>query len=295
MNSSTLESGTSPLDIWIEFWLRPAHARVAAQLRVALGCVGLFIVGMHWWNWSGLISTGGFLDRDSTLTLLTGRTRFRLSPLFFTDAAWFVNTYFATLFISIVVVIVGIGQRIAPVIAWLLFLGLMHRLPSLQSLADPLMSAGLMYLIIDPGKLSHPLRPGFCDDEQRSTTRLAARLTQLHIGLWMLAALMSHLSGVIWWNGQAVWFLTAADQSYVTTLTQLAESPWIGEALTHGIILTLALAVLGLLSFRFAKVTLIAAVMYWLCIMGVAGEWTYGLAGIALCSVLLRPNEQKLF
>ena len=221
---------------WNRFWFTPQKPNRIGTVRVFVGSIVtikfliLLLVATEW------IGTAGWLNTDATRYLIgdgvegTGSS-YRWSLLYIIPGSGVALAVIGMAASGSLAL--GLGSRLSPVIAWAMLGMFHHRAPMLISIADPLMSAMLVYLIIDPGKTTWDLKPGLASGEDRIGVNIARRLIQCHLVIWMVFSLSTMLSFVSWWNGEAAWALLEPMRS---TWKIGDQWQWTGQWLTHCVI-----------------------------------------------------------
>ncbi len=171
-----------------------------------------------------------------------------MSLLYYEGVQRYAVLYLLACLVCYVLVALGFGGRVLAIAAWLLVLGVVHRVPVLQGPGDILLLSLLGYLCVDTGKLKLPLVWGWEDGEERWTVNLASRAMQCHVLIWLLISFVSHLAEEMWWAGDAVWWLAAQDFTSGVTAEYLSEHVYVLNLITHGF-LVIHLATILLLPF----------------------------------------------
>jgi hypothetical protein len=267
---------------WESFWLQESKTRPLAYVRILLGLIVAFLAAEGFLTLPAWISSSGVIDASLARALVgVGRewdSLFRPSLLYYVSSPLGVQVYLIGLMLAGLLLAAGCGGRITAAVVYVLFLGICHRMPILTGPGEYLLSAMLLYLVIDTGKLQKLIRPGVSDGGERWTAHVATRLMQVHLWMWILFSLLSQLAAVIWWEGEAVWFLTAAHRSFFST-SLLAGNAYLVNALTHGLILAQVCAVGFLIKPLTRPLGLIAAMVAWLGIALFSGDITYACIG----------------
>jgi hypothetical protein len=283
------------IESWSNFWFQESTSTSLPIVRVCLGCIVSLL------SIEGLLSLRFWIARDGVLPV--GLTRsligvgrdwdslFRTSALYLLDWPIAIQVYFFILFVAGLLLAAGIGGRLLAAIVYVMFIGVCHRVPVISGPGDYLLSAMLLYLVVDTGKLNRVLRPGLGDRSPRLTTNIALRLMQVHLWMWMLFSVLSQLAAVIWWEGEAVWFLTASHRSFLET-NFLAKNAILVNLLTHGLIVAQVVAVACLAKPLTRPIGWIAAVTAWFGIGLFSGDVSYAVIGAAASLCFLNEQPQ---
>ncbi len=274
---------------WSGFWFAsrstfdPGIARVAMGLLAAVYAASWFFDLHHW------INTDGRLNASVTRFLIgdqvegTGSMG-RVSLLYQIESKWWVQSYLIVTSLCSLAMALGLGGRVSVALAWILTLGIVHRVPMLQGAGDLLFTGMMGYLVIDPGKTKYKWSFGFDDGTDRWTSNLAIRLMQCHLLVWLVVSFLSHLAEPMWWTGSAAWWLASARQSPWFSQFLMSDKPYLVNALSHGFLL-LHFAAIGLLIVRHCRPLGIATLCSMaMAIWGLAGDWFYSIALVACSS-----------
>lgn len=269
---------------WDRFWFSPASTRGAALFRFALAAVAVvhFAVFASWVpQW---LSGDGWFDLESARYIIgeglpdTG-SQYRWSILFRATQPWVGFAVCSVGMLASVAALLGLGNRIPLMVAWICMLTIHHRAPWLSMPGEILLTAGLFYAMIDPGRTAWTLRPGFDDGTERISANLLLRCGQIHLLLWLVFSVASMLQYSIWWNGNAVPLLSRQTASLVGALP---DSSYLGQAWTLAI-LALQIGAAFLLTQRSTvAVGMLCLAGFALLVAAVAGDWLYGLTLLAM-------------
>ncbi len=161
------------------------------------------------------------------------------SPLWWTDDLWAYYAWIAAGVASLVGVAIGWGGRLAVGAALVLVIGWANRIAWLGGPVEPAAVSLLGFLLIAQGDSWRALRRGDASGQGTGGIfdALALKAARVHTWLLLAAGLASQLAGIVWWRGEAVWWLAASGHSWTLSMPRLFGHPlWI-NALTHGMIL----------------------------------------------------------
>jgi hypothetical protein len=173
----------------------------------------------------------------------------------------------------------GVGTRLALLIAWICLLMIHHRAPWLTMPGEFLLIAGLFYCIIDPGRVAWTLQPGWDDRVERTGANLALRCCQVHLIIWLLFSVTSMLQYSVWWNGSAVPLLSRQISSI---FGPLADSSYFGQACTLALLGLQFGAAFFLVHPRIVALGLICLALFAGAVALLAGDWLYASVLIAM-------------
>ena len=225
---------------WRRFWFKPADRRTASLIRVLAGCSALtFLLSytsdlIPWFGPAGVLpfSEIRFLLQESD----EASQWYGLSLLRAVTTRWELVGLHSTALVLAGCFTAGIAPRATGLLTWLIVLSYLHRAPIVTSQFEPLLAMLLAY-----SWWSLPA-PGYgltkqCSHRPSVAANLTVRLVQVHlVGFYLLSAL-SKLGGVVWWNGEAVWWLVAQPDSPLINLAWLRNYPTILHVWTHATVL----------------------------------------------------------
>lgn len=276
----------SPWNAWNEYWFAPTNRSRLNRVRAAVAIVTAVWLASFWSDVSTWFGPSGVLSTTLAAQLLSFEqiaSWQRLSPLWLADSQWIYYAWLLAGIAASLVVAIGIGGRIAVAVLLALVVGWCNRALWLGGPVQPALIAMLAYLCIEPGTtrtLASLTAGSRISGEPEETSWLAGlTLKLITTHAWLLIALMlaSQLASVIWWRGEATWWLAAADQSYVLTRELLRDRPTLVNGITHAVIL-LELITLWLLTTHSARLLGIASgVATCGCVALLGGQLIYAL------------------
>ncbi len=242
---------------WIEAWFVPKDPSLLSCVRIGAGVVAilhfltLLLGGDDW------LGPNGWLNVDAGRYLVGNEVEGTGSLYRWSWLYWYPDStgLFAGLgLVASAATIAGVGSRLSPFIVWFCLGTFHHRAPLLTTMHEPLLTALMAYLIIDNGRTIWTFRPGLSSGDPRISVNFVLRLMRCHFWIWIAFSLSHMLANSIWWNGEAGWLLTQQSRG----LLSLSDGwQWLGQVLTHSVILT-QVAILFCLS---------QSVLHWL------GKW----------------------
>jgi hypothetical protein len=180
---------------------------------------------------------------------------------------------------------VGFWTRLTSILSLVVFLSYVHRAPMITSFAESVAAMLILYLCLAPCGRRFSIDAFLARRRQRAAVppaepaaelstlaTIATRLIQVHLAL--LVALMgySKLIGDVWWNGTAMWWLVAREESRLVDLTWLYKYPGLIETWTH-VVVTFELAFPLLVWVPLARPLVLAAgVVVWASLALVTGD-----------------------
>lgn len=237
---------------WNHFWFVERPASSLSPTRIAI-CAMIFAWYTSYWSevaiWFG---SDGILKTNlaAKLVAFDEIARWQIwSPLWWTDSEPVYYTWIVLGCITTILGGLGVGGRWTFLALFLISVSWCNRLTWLSGLTDPVVCAFAGYFILFPGC---PIWDRSTNGECSWMPNAVLRLIQVHAWLLLAATVLNQLIGVIWWRGEAVWWLASADQSYLFTTDLLSNRPVMVNGISHLWILCELLA-LWLLATRSAR------------------------------------------
>jgi hypothetical protein len=241
------------------FWFEPADPTLLGLIRVAVGCVTLYVYLTYCVDLASFVGPHGWVDQDAA-RYLTQEVQLPPPPTDWTMPApdtpvpkglHFASVYFHVtdvrwiwaihigILIGMVLFTVGYQTRITSVLAWLGALCYTQRSPATLYGMDVMNNIVLLYLMIGPSGAALSLdrwlevrrlrRRGLRVEPPQPlpSARLALRLIQIHFCFIYLAAGTAKLQGSTWWDGTALW------SCYANFVFAPMSNPWYREGLVY--------------------------------------------------------------
>lgn len=236
------------LNAWREFWFQPQAIKSLVRVRIAV-CSMVAIWFASFWSTNAVwFGTDGILASPlaSKMIAFEEIPRWQLwSPLWWTDSLWAYNAWLAIGIGLAGLAGLGIGKRwtMGCLLFWMISWA--HRLLWLTSATEPALIALVAYLLVEPGPnlriRSSATKEPACDPLVW-TAGTALRLIQVHWWILVAASLISQLGGVVWWRGEAVWWLASANRSNWFSSETLSGNPSQVNLWSHAILFIQMLA-----------------------------------------------------
>lgn len=270
---------------WDNFWFSASRSEPLRGIRVCWSVATLIYLFSWFDDISFWMDREGVLNQGRITELLQSAANeqppwTRLSPLYWIDTTTGLYLFLFSAMALAVIAMLGVGGRIATIANWFCILSIVHRAPMLIGLCEPLLTLGWAYLSIHPGppialKPTASSLAKTASDSPSIAANIALRLLQLHAFAWLFLALASQCAGLVWWQGEAVWWLASEQRSPALPTQWLANYPYLANLLTHGLI---ALEIITLL-------------MLWPTSTRKWGQWT----GWASCILIALISDQFLY
>ena len=244
---SALENTRSIRSDWNQFWFMPTDATILNWMRFGICSVTAI------WFLTFLPAAGQWFGSDGILPpAMAGKliefeetARWQhWSPLWWTDSLLVIQVYLGCGIVLAILSAMGMGGRLSLALLLMVSIGWVHRITWLQGAIEPALVPLLGYLIVSPG--TSRWLPSRRIAGRSWLHCLALRLIQVHWWAIVAVGVLSQLANIVWWRGEAMWWLAASGRSHILSIEQLASSASWVNLLTHGMILV-QLVTLGLL------------------------------------------------
>ena len=237
---------------WNQFWFQPTGVRDLCKLRIAVGALALiwqlsFTVDLvRWFAPDGWIDLGlyhSWVVEDLGAGVENTPPGFvgRLSYLFNQSPAVLLTLHFFGTAV-LVAFTVGLGGRISAVLAWFVLLSYVHRAPFLGGAVEPVLTMLVGYLCIAPIGVYNALKlRKRTEDQPDSRTyfaTIARRLIQVHLTVIYLVMFTTKLVSPAWWNGEALWWISAQQLIQTIDLTFVRAHPQWLNLWTFGVLIS---------------------------------------------------------
>jgi hypothetical protein len=178
-------------------------------------------------------------------------------------------------FLASVLMFLGIGHRIAPILAWVCMMMVHHRAPWLTMPSEILMSAGLFYLAIEPGE-SLLLKRSHKESADRYSVlaNIALRCLQIHWVLWVGLSLASMLQQPVWWNGEAIGLLSEQGSGWIG---RVSRNSALGQCIGLAFLMLHALSLVCLCNRRFRSLGVVFTILLGMGYILLTGDLLLGL------------------
>ncbi|MEO8272220.1 MAG: hypothetical protein ABI557_21090 [Aureliella sp.] len=277
-------------DCWNMFWFTSRPRAAMTLPRVAICLVAALWFASFWSSLAAWLSADGLLALPLSKRMLAAdqiAAWQAWSPLWFMQSASLLYGWLGAGIALSLVAASGLGGRLSLVALLFWVIAWANRLVALSGLVEPTLVACLGYLIIEPGlALWTQSRPA----SFKWTAGVALRLLQTHWWLLVAAGLLSQLGGLVWWQGQGVWWLAAADRSNLLSIDLLRGHPlWI-NTLSHAVIVVQILALWLLTLSAARRLGLVCGILVAVVYGGVAD---HGLLAALLLAMLISYSQLR--
>lgn len=242
---------------WNDFFFTPADPTPLGVIRVVVGLLSLWSLGVYGLDLDAFLGTGGWADPEVLRIFLRDQSPSAWSFWLLVPDSLLRPTWLACMAVLLLFT-VGLGSRVTSVLAWVIVVSTSRRIPVALFGFDQIVATWLFYLAVtgasgqsvslDRFLSRYRQARGFASKrrpdgrwpaasgvpEPSVSANLALRLIQLHIALIYGMAGLAKLQGQGWWSGMAIWGVLASAEFRPFDLTWLVAYPWILNVLTHG-------------------------------------------------------------
>jgi hypothetical protein len=230
---------------WNRFWFTPADPATLSLIRVLAGLMLLYTHAVWTLELDDFFADDGWISPAAAAARQQGT--YVWSHFYYIHSATMLWTVHIAALVVFAMLAVGLASRVVSVLAWLLAVSYVHRLPGALFGLDQVNTMLAMYLMVGPcgaryslDRLIQRLRGKEPVDAAHKpavdasvAANVAMRLLQLHMCIVYLFAGTSKLLGVSWWTGQAMWGAVANLEYQSLDMTWMADWPLLVCTLTH--------------------------------------------------------------
>lgn len=225
---------------WNRFWFTPTDPATLSLIRVLAGAMLLYTHLVWTIGLDDFFGPSGWLSAEAVRSY-QGDTPFIWSYLWLLEsraALWIAH---AAALVVFALLMLGVYTRVVSVLAYLITVAYVNRVPGSLFGLDQINGLLAMYLMLGPSGARYSLDRWFA---KRATPKLpdvspsiganiAIRLIQLHMCVIYFFAGISKLQGPSWWNGSALWGAVGNLEYQSIDMTWLAHWPLIVAGMTH--------------------------------------------------------------
>jgi hypothetical protein len=216
-------------DCWNRFWFWPMDRKPLDWLRVAVGCISLYLLATLTPDLNTYFGSEGLLPVEAVDQIETGTAGNSLRGWSYLDYFTSSSELLTVHILGIVVVALftlGLATPVTSLLTLLVMLSTVHRAPMLTSLVEPVVTMVLFYWCLGPGGPIAGITRLFTQQPtQRVSTwsTVSLKLIQVHLSLLYATMGLSKLLSESWWSGMGVWWLMARPESRLFDITGLAQ------------------------------------------------------------------------
>ena len=241
---------------WNTFFFKPADPTALGLIRLVVGWLALWSLGVYGLDLQGFLGSRGWSDPE-----IVQRFWLEQSPNAWSFWLWVPDSLLRPVWVVCMVILAlftaGLWSRVTAVLTWVVVISTVRRSPTTMFGFDQIMTMLTLYLAVTGASgLAVSLdrflarwraaRAAVARRRQDGrwvvpsgvplptiSANLALRLIQLHLCLIYGAAGLAKLRGPQWWDGTAIWGLLTAAEFNQLDLTWLASYPYVLNFLTH--------------------------------------------------------------
>ncbi len=251
------ELANGGLQGWNTFFFKPADPTALGLIRIAVGLLLLWSLGVYGLELQAYFGSEGWADPGMIRLFHREQSPgawsfWLLVPDNLLRPVWLACMAILTLFT------LGLFSRVTAVLAWVIVVSTTRRVPVSLFGFDQIISTWALYLAVT-GASGQAISLDRFWARYRETralvsrrradgrwvgtpgvptptisANLALRLIQLHLVLIYGMAGLAKLQGQAWWTGMAIWGVLASAEFREFDLTWLAAYPWLLNLMTHG-------------------------------------------------------------
>lgn len=245
---------------WNAFFFTPADPTPLGLIRVIVGLLLVWNLGVYGLDLRAYFGSDGWADPAAVRFVQSMQAPGAWSFWFYVPDALLRPVWLVCMAV-LVLFTVGLWSRVTAVLAWVIVVSTVRRVPMAMFGFDQIVSSWTLYLAVTGAsgravsldrfwsryrearaamaRRRHDGRWTVAGGapEPAVAARIALRLIQLHLCLIYGIAGLAKLQGTGWWTGMAVWGMLASAEFRQFDLTWLASSAWLLNVMTHGTIL----------------------------------------------------------
>jgi predicted DCC family thiol-disulfide oxidoreductase YuxK len=245
---------------WNAFFFTPADPTALGLIRVIVGLLLLWNLGVYGLDLHAYFGSDGWADPQAVRFVQAMQAPGAWSFWFYVPDALLRPVWLVCMAV-LVLYTVGLWSRVTAVLAWVIVVSTVRRVPVALFGFDQIVSSWALYLAVTGASGRAVSLDRFWSryraaraavarrrhdgrwtvaagaPEPSVAASIALRLIQLHLCLIYGIAGLAKLQGTGWWTGMAVWGMLASAEFRQFDLTWLASSAWLLNVMTHGTIL----------------------------------------------------------
>jgi len=226
---------------WTRFWFQPRGSWHLALLRQLVGLLALLWLSSFSFELTALFGTHGLVSLESVHQVMTngdptvhvpGFSHFFFQPS--DSLMWMAHVVCLLLLVAVTL---GLFLRVTVPLALVVVLSYIHRGPMLTGLFEPVLCMLLLYLVWAPSDGLAVLLSSKHEQRESWRATVVTRLIQLHLcGFYLLGGL-SKLGSVVWWTGDAAWYLINDTQNRWVDITSINLHNYVLHGITQAWVL----------------------------------------------------------
>ncbi len=236
---------------WNAFFFTPADPTALGLIRVTVGLLALWSLGVYGLDLHGFLGSHGWADPEVVRLFWRERSPWAWSFWLLVPDALLRSVWVACM-VVLALYVAGLWSRVTAVLAWVIVVSTARRAPVTLFGFDQILTTWTFYLAVTGASGQAVSLDRFLSRWRVARRRqdgrwvvptgapaptvsanLALRLIQLHLALIYGMAGLAKLRGGAWWEGTAIWGLLTAAEFNQLDLTWLAAYPFILNFATH--------------------------------------------------------------
>ncbi|MGD9644099.1 MAG: HTTM domain-containing protein [Pirellulales bacterium] len=230
---------------WDRFWFSAVDPATLSLIRILAGAM-LFYTHLVWTRGlDDFLGPNSWLQAEAVQTYLnsmSGETSFAWSYFWLINSEEMLWAVHIAALVVFAMLTIGWHSRIVSVLAWLITVSYVNRLPGSLFGLDQINGLLAMYLMFGPCGARYSVDRWLATRHRDAAdlpvppsvgANVATRLMQLHMCVIYFFAGISKLQGPAWWNGSALWGAVANLEYQSIELTWLATWPLTVAVMTH--------------------------------------------------------------
>jgi hypothetical protein len=284
-------------EAWNAFWFAPADPIVLGLVRLLCGLIVLYSYAIWGLALDDFFGPRSWISHD--LLHFIQQNQYAYSYWALVPPGWIWPVYLASIAVLLLFT-VGLWTRITSILAVVVLVSLVNRLPEALFGLDKIYIVLTIYLAIGPSGaalsvdswLARRRRgPLSASAGYSMGANLALRLIQVHMCIIYFFSGLTKLQGAEWWNGEAMWLALANYEYQAADTTWLAWHPWLLNLITHfTVVWELSFCVLVWLP-MWRPLVLAGALFLHAGIGAFMGLWTFSMIMLVGCASFL-PSER---
>ena len=242
---------------WDAFFFTPADPTPLGLIRLGVGLMLLWNLGVYGLDLHEFLGSDGWADPE-TVRFVHAHQSPRAWSFWLHVPDSLLRPAWAACMAILALFTVGLGSRVAAVLAWVIVVSTARRAPVALFGFDQIVSSWTFYLAVTGASGRAVSLDRFLGRYRRAreavarrrpdgrwtvpsgapepsvSANLALRLIQLHLVLIYAMAGLSKLQGQGWWDGMAIWGVLASAEFSQLDFTWIVAYPWLLNLMTHG-------------------------------------------------------------
>lgn len=225
---------------WNRFWFTPTDPATLCAIRVCAGAMLLYTHLVWTIGLDDFFGTTGWLSAEAVRSYQADSTFTWSYHWLLTSPAALWGAH-AVALVVFALLMLGLYSRVVSVLAYLIAVSYVNRVPGSLFGLDQINAMLAMYLIVGPSGARYSLDRWFARRHRSATleappsigANISTRLIQLHMCVIYFFAGISKLQGPSWWDGSALWGAVGNYEYQSIDMTWMASWPLLISSMTH--------------------------------------------------------------